>query len=271
MMIAFGIKKRNRPWGTVYDAVTKRPLDPVYLELVDREEKVISTAITDLDGRYGFLVPPGMYMLRPHKDNYTFPSLVLGRVIHDELYKDLYFGNYFEITKEGEVISKNIPMDPINFNWNEYTKQEHNMLKFYSKHDVFLAKLSDLVFGIGFVVATAALIFAPKPYNIIIFCIYIVMLILRSFGLKLSKLGNIQEQKNKQPLPFAIVRVFTTKFKNEVVHKVTDKFGRFYCLVPNSEYFITIEQKNSDSTYTKVYQSENIVVRNGVIKGKWMV
>jgi DNA-binding beta-propeller fold protein YncE len=271
LLTAFGIKKRARRWGTVYDAVTKRPLDPVYLELVDKDEKVVSTAITDLDGRYGFLVPPGMYMLRPHKDNYVFPSMSLNRTPKDELYGDLYFGNYFAIEKEGDTISKNIPMDPINFNWNEFTKDQKGLLKFYSKNDRLIAKLSDIAFIVGFVLASLALFFAVKPYNIVIFCLYVVMFIIRSAGIKLSSLGNVVKETSAQPLSFAIVRIYRGTPGVEVVHKVTDKFGRFYCLVPNGDYYMTIEAKNDDKTYTKVYQSETMHVTNGVIKGRWKV
>jgi hypothetical protein len=56
----FGLKKKAPPWGVVYDSVTKRPLDPAYVVLKNLQGKQIASAITDLDGRYGFLVEPGV-------------------------------------------------------------------------------------------------------------------------------------------------------------------------------------------------------------------
>ena len=74
LLIAFGLKKRNPPWGTVYDSETKQPLDPVYVVLSDTSGNEIASAITDLDGRYGFAVPAGTYVLSVRKTNYDFPS-----------------------------------------------------------------------------------------------------------------------------------------------------------------------------------------------------
>jgi hypothetical protein len=71
-----GLRKKRRPWGTVYDSVTKRPLDPAYVTLIDTETgKSVASAITDLDGRYGFLVAPGKYRITTQKTNYEFPSV----------------------------------------------------------------------------------------------------------------------------------------------------------------------------------------------------
>ena len=94
----FGRKKTKHPWGTVYDSVTKRPLDPAYVviskyippvvgagltdtavavsPLATAEEKV-GESITDIDGRYGFLVPGGSYVLTAGKTHYVFPSTKL--------------------------------------------------------------------------------------------------------------------------------------------------------------------------------------------------
>ncbi|MEZ4211201.1 MAG: carboxypeptidase-like regulatory domain-containing protein [Candidatus Paceibacterota bacterium] len=101
-----GFRRRKRPWGTVFDSVTKQPLDPVYVMLKDSFGKEISTSITDLDGRYGFQVPAGQYSIFANKANYTFPSVKLVGKTEDELYHDLYFGETLSVEKDGEVIQK---------------------------------------------------------------------------------------------------------------------------------------------------------------------
>jgi len=118
LLTSLGVRRRRKPWGTVYDSVTKQPLDPVYVVLQDLEGNEIQTCITDLDGRYGFLVGPGKYKIVAHKTNYKFPSEKLRGKTSDEVYSDLYFGEEIEIKEYGEVLIKNIPMDPINFDWN---------------------------------------------------------------------------------------------------------------------------------------------------------
>ncbi len=271
LLIAFGLKKRSPEWGRAYDFVTKQPLDPVYITLVDKEGKEVATALTDLDGRYGFLVPPGYYKMIPGKTNYIFPSIQAGHLTRDEIYLNLYFGNYFEIKNEGDVITYNMPMDPVNFDWNEFAKRDQSLMKFYSKRDILFLHVSETFFKIGFVISFFALIFAPAPYNIAIFVLYLVLAVLKEVGVNMSKVGFVFDKATGAPLAFAIVRVFSAKLGNEVIHKVTTEHGMFYCLVPNTSYYITIEKKNGDGTYTQVFKSETIDVKKGVIKGKWEV
>ncbi len=272
LLVAFGLKKRVRPWGTVYDAVTKQPLDPVYLELIDKDSKQVATAITDLDGRYGFLVPPGYYMLRPKKTNYIFPSVLLGHVTRDEVYLDLYFGNYFEIKRDNEVITKNIPMDPEGFDWNEFAKHEQKLMKFYSKRTLWLTKISDIAFSIGFLVSLIAFLSNPVLYNILIFSLYILLLILKEAGVSLGKLGTIVNKKTGKPLSYAIIHVYSAALGNEVIKKITTEYGQFYLLIPNGTYHVSIEKKNADGTYNEAYRTTKpIQVKKGIIKGMWEV
>jgi hypothetical protein len=270
-LIAFGIKRRERPWGTVYDSITKKPLDPVKIELIDQEGKVVSTAVTDHEGRYGFLVPPGMYAIRPHKDGYIFPSLVLGHLTRDEIYLDLYFGKYFEIKKEGEVIAKNIPMDPIQVDKKSQTENEHRILSFFSKRNIVLIRIADALFIVGLIVAIVAVIITPIIYNFIILILYALMLVFKFKGITQAQLGYINDSQTGSPVTNAILHVFSATLGNEVVQKVTDNQGRFYCLVPNGQYYITIETKNTTGNYVQIYESLPLSVKKGIIRGKWKI
>src|SRR6185295_3255558 len=99
------------------------PLDPVIVLLRDLKGNDVASAVTDIDGRYGFFVKPGKYQLLAKKTNYFFPSLKLNEKKDDEIYTNLYFGETIEITKPGQIIDKNIPLDPIDFDWNEFAKR----------------------------------------------------------------------------------------------------------------------------------------------------
>lgn len=268
LVSAFGLKRRSRPWGTVYDSITKQPLDPAIVQLQDVEGNEVATSTTDLDGRYGFLVGPGKYRLLPKKTHYSFPSLKLIGKTRDELYLDLYFGYVFEVTEEGQVITKNIPMDPEGFDWNEFAKNEQSKMKFFSRRDRILNRVADVLFSIGFVVSLVALITAPTNYNIAIFALYIIMFILREVGLKYNSFGSVSD-KEGNPLSFAIIRIFTPT-GIEISHKVTNKTGRYYCLMSNGTYLMTIEKKNPDESYTKVYEGVH-EVKHGVLKERVVV
>lgn len=271
LLLAFGLKKRRSPWGTVYDSVTKQPLDPAYVVLQDLNGNEVATSITDLDGRYGFLVPKGQYRLVANKTNYEFPSKKLAGKTKDELYEELYFNEIIEVKEDGEVITKNIPLDPIRFDWNEFAKKDKKLMKFFSRRQIWIARISDILFILGFIVAIISTIVSPISYNIAILTLYVLMYLLRKTILKPRAFGNIHEKTTEYPLPFAVLRVFFPGSDHEVIHKVADKTGRYYCLVPNGIYYTKIESKNPDESYSLVHTSEPIDVKRGYINKKFKV
>jgi hypothetical protein len=264
LLLAF-LGLRKKPWGVVYDSVTKQPLDPVYVILKDAAGNEAGTSITDLDGRYGFLAKAGTYTLSAGKTNYGFPSTQLAGKTRDEVYQDLYFGEPITVTKDGEVIAKNIPMDPLKFDWNEYAKRDQKLMTFYTKRTKLFAEITRWVFYIGFIISTVAVLSNSSAYNIGIFTLYIVIALLRRFGLKTQSFGGIVEKATGFAVPFAIVRIYSAATNVEIAHKIADKTGRYYGLISNGTYYVTIEKKNPDGTYTKMLTTQPFVVTNGII------
>lgn len=271
LLIALGLKKRTPPWGVVYDSVTKQPIDPAYVVLLDMNGNEVASCITDLDGRYGFAVEPGNYKIIVNKTNYSFPSNKLAGKFGDELYGDLYFGTEILVTKSGAVITKNIPMDPLHFDWNEFAKKDQHLLKFFRARDIWISRISELLFKAGFIFSIYAVIVTPIGYNIAIVAIYIIIFIARILGLKSHPKGSISESLTHQPLPFSIVRVIGKETGVEISHKVSDRNGRYYALVPNGQYEVVIEKKNIDESYNKVQISEPVSVKKGYLKKNFKV
>jgi Mg-chelatase subunit ChlD len=271
LLAALGFKKRKSPWGTVYDSTTKQPLDPAYVVLQDMEGKEIATSITDLDGRYGFLVPPGKYRIIANKTNYEFPSKKLAGQTKDALYDELYFNEIIEITEDGQVITKNIPMDAIKFDWNEFAKRDQKLMKFFSRREIWVAKLMDTLFTLGFIISIIASLINPVFYNILILSLYVIMFILKKTILKPRAYGHVKHKDTDAPLSFAILRFFYPNGDHEVIHKVTDMTGKYYCLIANGNYVTKIENKNPDESYTPVYTSETIEVDRGYINRRFDV
>jgi hypothetical protein len=75
----------------------------------------------------------------------------------------------------------------------------------------------------------------------------------------------------KNPLSFALVRVFTVETNREVTHSVCDAYGRYYILVPKGNYYIKVQKKNYDESYVDVFTSRNIYARRGIINEKFLV
>jgi len=271
LMSALGIKKRTRRWGVVYDSVTKQPLDPAYVTLKNLEGQTVATAITDIDGRYGFIVEPGAYALVVNKTNYIFPSAKLSGRHADELYDNIYWGDYFNVSTSGEVITKNIPLDPVNFSWNEFEKEKRKLTSSFNRKDLLISRIANVFFNIGFVLACIAFIVTPLPYNGIIFSLYIFIFILKKIGIKTKNKGSVIEKSTGLPLSYGIVRVMYSDIGQEVAHSVIDKYGNFYCLVKNGTFTVKIDKKNADGSYTTLYQQALITVDNGVLNKNFEV
>ncbi|HTK32923.1 MAG TPA: hypothetical protein VL335_00020 [Candidatus Paceibacterota bacterium] len=270
LLAGLGIRKRLRPWGTVYDSVTKQPIDPAFVTARDASGKVVAESFTDIDGRYGFLLPDGTYYISAQKTNYEFPSKKMEGKHNDELYNDLYFGEPVVI-QGGQVLDKNIPMDQKNFDWNEYAKQRRNALLFHTKHEKPWAVISNYVYGVGLAISVIATAIHPTTYNIVILLSYIAVLISFNFTNKKKKLGSIINKDTNQPLSYAIFRVTSSDHQTILRSGVSDVYGRFYCIVPKGQYYIDIDQKNEDGTYTKVYESVLLNNKTGYINSNFVV
>ncbi len=60
LLSLFGLKRRRKPWGVVYDSITKRPVDLAVVRLIDQKtKKLVETGVTDAQGRFSFLATPG--------------------------------------------------------------------------------------------------------------------------------------------------------------------------------------------------------------------
>ena len=262
---ALGLRRRRRPWGTVYDSVTKMPIDPALVTLYDESGKKISNSITDLDGRFGFIVPKGKYHLKVQKTNYAFPSTKLSHKNNDELYSNLYFGEPITVGEDGSVIQKNIPMDPKKFDWNEFTKNKMGIMQFHSLSERLNGKISNFIFWFGFVVGIISVFIIPHLYSISILSLYVILIIVRSTEYSKKSFGSITDSAN-HPLSFAAISIYSKDLHRELFKKVADQYGRYYALVPKGEYEIKISRKNPDESYTEVY-TEEVNAKRGVING----
>lgn len=267
ILSAIGFRKKTQSWGTVYDSVTKQPLDPAYVVLKDKFGKVVATSITDMNGRYGFLAKPGIYHIVAQKTNYINPSVKLRGKNSDEFYDNLYFGEDIQITND-DVVNKNIPMDPDKFDWNEFTKRKDKLVVLKNPLIRVFFKISNTLFILGFIFAVGLLILKPDIFNILILSTYLILFILRKANKKIKSFGTIFDKNSGLPMSFAVVRVFLKGVEGkEIFHRVADEFGHYYCLLPKKgEYYIAIDKKNKDGSYSNVFLSGILDTKKGILK-----
>ncbi|MBP6912086.1 MAG: carboxypeptidase regulatory-like domain-containing protein, partial [Candidatus Pacebacteria bacterium] len=263
-----GWRRKKKPWGVVYDSITKRPIDPAYVVLLDSQGTEITTSITDLDGRYGFLSGKGVYRIVANKTNYQFPSERLRGKTQDEVYDNVYLGESFEIDSEKTLVFKNIPMDPVGFDWNEFEKKRTVMGQYYARWDKLITILLDIVVVVGFSLAIIAATIEPTIFNITLVALYILIFILKNTIFKWRQFGVVS--KNKKPLAYAVVRI-ESQSGNQIAKKVTDIHGRYFALVRKGVYTVYIDQQRPDGTFENIYKSAPLRVRHGSINKSFLI
>lgn len=263
-------KKKPEPWGVVYDSVTKQPIDPAYVVVEHMEAGDKKSAITDLDGRYGFLLPPGEYSLVANKTHYKFPSEKLVGKDHDELYENLYFGSTFSLP-ENQVVRYNIPLDPMEFDWNEFAKNKGKIFSLYSRRQKIRIVVFNILFYAGIALAAYGTILHPTKFNGTVLAVYGVIIVFQALWKRGHKVTNLIDKKTGQPIPFAIVSVIVPELGVLLRKVVTDEHGRFYLLVAPGTYNITVQEKQLDGTYALVYTMNNVILKKGVLTEDIMV
>ncbi len=259
-------RRKSVPWGIVYDSVTKRPIDPAYVVAQSPVgKKVFGEAITDLDGRYGFMLTPGEYVIVANKTHYKFPSERLRGEERDEFYENLYFGEAFHI-REGSIIKYNIPLDPVKFDWNEFAKDRDHVYKIFSKREhLRLVVFNALFFG-GMFFSGLTYALYPTFFNAVVLIVYLAIFAFQIFWKRTHHLTQVLDRVTQKPIAYALVKVWIAGVNTVVRKAVTDEFGRFYMLVPPGKYIVTVERKLADGSYKEVYRTPERDIRAGVIR-----
>src|SRR5690606_11792425 len=98
----------------VYDSITKQPLPLAIIRIYNKEtNKLVSTHVSDKQGRYEALLEPAIYRLEVTKPTYTFPSVIVTSEI-DGNYQHIYKQEQGMAVQEENLVIPDVPLDPIN-------------------------------------------------------------------------------------------------------------------------------------------------------------
>lgn len=233
--LLFGRRKR-REWGTVYNGFTKLPIDLAVVRLIDATtKKVKQSRVTDLKGRYLFIVEPGEYLLEVNKPGLQFPSPTLKNKKEDGAFLDVYHGQSIRVTDDHVSITPNIPLDPIG------GEQRPKKILFTKR----LRGVQHLVSLIGLVMTGISLYISPTLFVAGLLIGHIVLYGIFTAFVKPKKpkgWGIVYEKQTSAPIANAVVRLFTKEYNKLVSTQITDSKGRFAFLVGPSTYYMTSEK-----------------------------
>jgi len=239
--------KKRKGWGTVYNSITKRPIDLALVRLYDAKTKtLLKSRVTDRDGRYIFFVDEGAYYLQVQKPQFDFPSELLAGASEDNNFVDLYYGKEIAVSaSERGVLVANIPLDP-----QDVKLTDREILKKHFK----LANLSRLSYA-GPIFAVVFFVLNPQIFSGLLAAMHLCLLLLfrRMSERKKSKSwGYVYDKENKKPLSQAVTRIFSPEYNRMLEFFVTDTKGRYGFLAGGNEYYVTADKNGYQTVKTGI-------------------
>jgi len=227
--------RKRKDWGVVYNSFTKRPIDLATIRIVDTlTNKVVSSQVTDSQGRYLLTANPGTYKLEITKPGYSGSSEYLKEHTEDSDYINLYHGEEISV-EEPTALSYNIPLDPID--------KKVTTVKLLRDHTVKTTQSAVALAGLIITVLS----FAISPTAIIALFFFLHLLFYSVFyrfsHIKLpAAWGKVVEKISQKPIGKVVIRVFDSAYDKLVETGVTDRRGRYAILVGPSKYYATYDK-----------------------------
>jgi len=229
-----GIKKNPKPWGTVYDSVTKRPIAFARVEILNEQSRKLQSVIADENGRYGFLVSGqpatnSNIQLRAFRTKYTFPSKEGPTTIERELYPNIYQGGAINI--KDDLTNFDLPMDPVD------KSISHS---FYFgivsvKINNFLTHVANILFILGIIFGITNVIINTSGTSFAILAVIMLTYIFRNSGFKFKPFGLTIDEETKRAIPFGFVALHNQN-GNRLNFTVSDDKGRYFLLTGKGLY-----------------------------------
>ncbi|MEK7619231.1 MAG: fibronectin type III domain-containing protein [Patescibacteria group bacterium] len=238
LLSMLGLRKHRRPWGVVYHAISKNPVDLAIVRLFEaKTNRLIETQVTDKDGRFSFLPPPGEYLISAAKLPLLFPStLVSAR--SDGPYQHIYRHEPFTIASQEQIVDLSIPLDPPPLEKSGAAASPLQSLR------VFLTNVSRISLVGSFIVSILLALYAPSTLNTVLLFINWLYASLQIFLMVKGEKpwGVVFDARSFKPLPLAAISIFDGKSQKLLRTRLTDYLGRFSFLAPPGDYILSVSK-----------------------------
>lgn len=239
------------------DKIESSVLDPKFVSKLKGLKKIASK-ITDFEGRYGFLVDKGKYVIDVKKTSYIFPSKIMkGRVV-DGSRKNLYFGEEINV-EDSDLMDMAIPIDPVSFDWNQASKPKQYKPPLFPWKDEFFTSLT----YVGLIFTFFVYLIDPTNFNLAFLIAYVGLIVFNRFTYKPKRWGTVFHKFSREVLPLVTVRA---KREDGVVDGEcqTDHQGRYYILLREGKHNLEVEQTNQQGQTQLIYRQEVVVSKSRV-------
>jgi hypothetical protein len=231
--------KKRKPWGIVYDSVTKQPLSRVMVRLWDAVSGVLTeTVISDANGFFKLSPREGKYILKVVHPLYSFPSqFVAGDT--DTGYTNIYKGEVIE-AKDG-VVMVSVPLDPV--------KKKSGIMwskKLFSFVEGLFSVMTPVMLVLGLVYSITVTVMYPLIANYVILALYLIAVLVKvAVYLMQPKMFGKVENVGGGVVSGLEIGLYDKEFRTLVARTFSNKQGKYNFVVSNSDYSLQL----LDSSY----------------------
>ena len=244
--VLFIFRPRRRSYGVVYNAYSRLPVDLAIVRLRKANSAaIVRSMVTDVHGRFQFVVQKGVYRIEVTKPGYRFPTEALRNIREDAGYLDLYHGESIRVDEDAAAVTPNIPVDPVAQAQTDVQIRRTASLK-RVKHAVAVS---------GPVLAAAAFVAAPSiPLGALVVLHGLLYAFFRRLAVprRARTWGIIYEEgERRRAVGSAIIRMYALPYHKLVDSAVTDARGRYHFLVGPSSVYLTVTKDGYVKTETE--------------------
>lgn len=214
--------RRRKPWGRVYNYLTGKPIEGASVKILDSKfKKIKDSQITDAEGRFGFLVPPGEYYIKISKRGFVEKETPV-----------------FKVIGPAQILNLEISLESLQTG---LKAQAYRILKIFRFLLNALNRLSPWIIAIGTILSVYTVIITPSVLNYVVLGVYGVLIILKIIFREtfFKSFGWVLDRSDEKPLALAVVRIFDANKNWLLGTRVTDHDGRFNFLIGPGDYYVT--------------------------------
>lgn len=225
-------RKKKKTWGLIYDASKRRPIAFAVARLYTSAGELVSQAVSDLNGRYGFVVDPGNYILRVEHSDYQIYEAGFNFLSEQKLAQDI-------------ALTAKSATQGFKFEWRRW---------------LGLANLFIALFG--FFLSLAALFISFNAINLAIIVFYVLQILLILVTGRKKSWGVLKDI-NGNSISGVFVRLLDPVEGRQLDVHMTDEKGRFEFIMDKGEYLVTAD--NSTYKLSDAAGGQSIALPSGEI------
>ena len=230
-----GLSRKRKTWGVVFNSETGQPIPFAMVKLLDKHNHLIETAISDRQGRYGFILKHGTFHLQVARADFHYPS----KIKTSSFYERVYLGSEIKVADLKTQIVFNIPLDP-------YAKSTFSLQLWFwlirLNHPLQKIRLPLLILGFIFALVMLVISFQLIYLFFLLFCILVSILVLGES--RKAKAAGLVTDVYLRPTPGAIVRIYHREDNRLMDSDVSDRQGHFEFKVAPGIYYLFATKPN---------------------------